>query len=67
MPLPSATLTPAEHDQLTLKSILARFEGNRDLARRYCIDVATEQMCNNKTLANEYWRYAGDLTRKETQ
>lgn len=44
----------------TLQAILARFSGNRDKARLYCIALATEY----KQLAPEYWEYAAYFTEK---
>ena len=43
---------------LTRKAILARCNGDREAARRYCVDLAIEQTYKNKTLSSEYWQHA---------
>ena len=46
----------------TLKAILARFNGNRNAARNYCVDLSIEQTFKNKHLSSEYWQLADMLS-----
>lgn len=48
--------------QPTLKAILARFNGNRNAARNYCVDLSIEQTFKNKHLSAEYWQLAEALS-----
>ena len=48
--------------QPTLKAILARFNGNRNAARNYCVDLSISQTFKNKHLSSEYWLLAEQLS-----
>ena len=50
--------------QPTLKAILARFDGNRNAARNYCVDLSISQTFKNKHLSSEYWFLAEQLSAK---
>ena len=42
--------------QPTVKAILARFNGNRNAARNYCVDLSISQTVQEQTLSSEYWQ-----------
>jgi hypothetical protein len=46
----------------TLKAILARFNGNRNAARNYCVDLSVAQTFTNRHLSAEYWQLAEALS-----
>lgn len=46
----------------TIQAILARFDGNRNAARNYCVDLSIEQTFKNKHLSSEYWQLAEEFS-----
>jgi len=44
--------------QPTMLAILSRFNGNRNAARNYCVDIAVDNSFKNINLSNEYWALA---------
>ena len=46
----------------TFLAILARFDGDRTKARRYCLGIAAEYTFKNRTLAAEYLGHAQEAT-----
>ena len=51
-------------EQPTVLAILARFNGNRNAARNYCVDLSIEQTFKNKHLSSEYLLLAEQLSAK---
>lgn len=54
-------------EQPTVLAILARFNGNRNAARNYCVDLSIEQTFKNKHLSSEYWQLADMLSAERKQ
>ena len=53
--------------QSTVLAILARFNGNRNAARNYCVDLSISQTFKNKHLSSEYWQLADMLSAERKQ
>lgn len=51
----------------TIKAILARFNGNRNAARNYCVDLSIEQAFKNRGLSSEYWQLAEHFSAERKQ
>jgi hypothetical protein len=46
----------------TKAAILARFDGDRKAAWKYCRDLSCDQKFKNEGLANEYWKLAESIS-----